>query len=745
MTENRTDPRIGTTLDGRYLLEARIADGGMSTVYCASDTRLHRTVAVKVLHAHMASDPAVLERFTAEAIISAGLDHANIVKILDHHVSPEAAYLVMEYVRGLNLRQLLDERGRFTPRQTLVMLRAICTGLAVAHQEGIVHRDMKPANVLISDEASVKVADFGLARAASAHTNATSVFGTAAYISPELAVGDPADERSDIYAVGIMAYELLTGKQPFTSESVYGLAFKHINDPVPAPSLLVPGLSSELDELVAYCTDKDPENRPQNASFLLSDIQQMLATLGKDQLDLGAETLGMVSDLVPAITSAHTTVHDRLAQAQQKRDVLAESAADAMTQTMEKQTQAFLPFPDAETPEGSDATEVLSPSAHTTVLNPSAASEANDQTTVLNTGADHTSVMPSRPGTQGSASSPRTGELVAVPTQRPMSARRARKNAKAADLAWKKNAQIPTHQLAPKMPARRKWLIGVLLSMLVALLAALGFYFGMGPGAPFTIPQLTNVASAQAISQLKDAGVEARTTEVFDEKIERGLVVGSEPAAGETIRRFQGLELSVSKGPELFAVPNLTGRSQKDAEKDLKAAQLAVGKVTQKYSEEVTKDNVISHDPGPEQKVRRNSKVALVISRGPAPVDVPNIVGKTVAEAKTALENAGLKSAEDSKAYSRSIPAGAVISQKPAKGQAERGSTVSYVVSLGPKMIEVPNMQGKQLGEARATLEALGFKVQVEEFLGGFFGTVRSQTPAGGTAAEGSTIKLVVV
>ncbi|PQZ88602.1 serine/threonine protein kinase [Arthrobacter sp. MYb227] len=723
----------------------------MSTVYRASDTRLHRTVAVKVLHAHMASDPAVLERFTAEAIISAGLDHANIVKILDHHVSPDAAYLVMEYVRGLNLRQLLDERGRFTPRQTLAMLRAICTGLAVAHQEGIVHRDMKPANVLISDEASVKVADFGLARAASAHTNATSVFGTAAYISPELAVGDPADERSDIYAVGIMAYELLTGRQPFSSESVYGLAFKHINNPVPAPSELVPGLSPELDELVAYCTDKDPENRPQNASFLLSDIQQMLATLGKEQLDLGSETLGMVSDLVPAITSAHTTVHDRLAQAQQKRDALAESAADAMTETMEEQVRTLNPSAGGSAPVGTapqknpDATEVISASADTTIINSPSGNPDVDHTTVLHKGSDHTSVMPSGLGSRNSASSPSTGELAAVPSRRPMSARRARKNAKATEVAWRKNAQIPTHQLAPKMPARRKWLIGVLLSMLAALLAAVGFYFGMGPGAPFTVPQLTNVASAQAVSQLRDAGVEARTTEVFDEKIERGLVVGSEPAAGETIRRFQGLDLNVSKGPELFAVPNLNGRSQQDAEKDLKTAQLVVGKVTQKYSEEVAKDAVISHTPGPEEMVRRDSKISLVISKGPAPVDVPNIVGETVSDANAALETAGLKGSEDSKAYSRSIPAGAVISQKPAKGQAERGSTVGYVVSLGPKMIEVPNVQGKQLREARATLESLGFKVQVDEFLGGFFGTVRSQTPAGGTAAEGSTIKLVVV
>ncbi len=565
MTEPRTDPRIGATLDGRYRLDARIADGGMSTVYRAMDTRLHRTVAVKVLHAHMASDPAVLERFAAEAIISAGLTHPNIVGVRDHHVSGDAAYLVMEYVRGLNLREVLAERGRFTPRQTLAVLQAICTGLSVAHAEGIVHRDMKPANVLISDDGRVKVADFGLARAASAHTNATTFFGTAAYISPELAVGDPADERSDIYAVGIIAYELLTGQQPFTSESAYGLAFKHINDRVPAPSAIVPGLSPELDELVAYCTNKDPEDRPQDASFLLSDLKQIQQSLTRDQLDLDSETLGGITDLIPPAAAPHTTVHDRLAQAQLFRNSAAESAAAALAgagatpkpPSMRRSTTPRLPsrrsrrtaVPEAASLSDDRTQAMLAPSQETTLLQP-----RSDQTSVLST----------RPGSAGG----NTGQLAAVPAgQRPLSARQAKKSARAAELAWKKEAQIPTHQLAPKSPARRKWLIAVLLTLLAAAVVAVGLFFGMGPGAPFTVPTLTGMASADAVSRLESQGVAATTKEVFDEKIERGLVVGSEPAAGETIRRFQGLELSVSKGPELFAVPNLTGRKLADCRK----------------------------------------------------------------------------------------------------------------------------------------------------------------------------------
>ncbi|WP_411731715.1 protein kinase domain-containing protein [Paeniglutamicibacter sp.] len=714
MTEPHTDPRIGTTLDERYRLDARIADGGMSTVYRAMDVRLHRTVAVKILHAHLASDAVVLERFASEAIIAAGLTHDNIVGIRDHHVSGTTAYLVMEYVRGLNLRESLADRGRYTPRQALVVLQAICTGLSVAHEEGIVHRDMKPANVLISDEGRIKVADFGLARAASAHTNATNFFGTAAYISPELAKGEPSDERSDIYAVGIIAYELLTGRQPFTAESAYGLAFKHINDDVPPPSALVPGLSTELDELVAYCTNKDPEDRPQNASFLLSDLKQIHDSLSKDQLDLGSETLGGLKDLIPPATTAHTTVHDRLALAQEYRDSAAAGRASA---------DEGLPSPE-------DPTRALGLDSQ--------------DTTVLAGGSDHTQVLSG--SFDGALPSDQSHtQALQVQPQRPVSARQAKKNTKAAELAWRKDAQIPTRQLAPRSPARRKWLIGILLALLAAFVAAVSLFFGMGPGAPFQIPTLTGVSGTSAVQQLAATGVQAGTREVFDEKLERGLVVGSEPAAGETIRRFQGLQLLVSKGPELFSVPNLTGRTQAAAEKDLKAANLAPGKVTKKYSEEIDEGVVLGHDPETGKKLRRGSKIALVISLGPAPVDVPSLVGLTPKQAEDDLKQAGLKGKSSGKEYSNTVPSGQVMSQRPAGGQVERGTTVEYAVSRGPRMVKVPNMQGKQVGEARSILEGLGFQVEVREEFGGFFGTVRFQTPDGGSAPEGSTIKLVVV
>lgn len=660
MREPHIDPRIGTTLDERYRLDARIADGGMATVYRAMDVRLHRTVAVKILHAHLTSDPAVLERFASEAIIAAGLTHDNIVGIIDHHVSRNTAYLVMEYVRGLNLRESLNSRGRYTPRQALVVLQAICTGLSVAHEEGIVHRDMKPANVLISDEGRIKVADFGLARASSAHTNATNFFGTAAYISPELAKGEPSDERSDIYAVGIIAYELLTGRQPFTAESAYGLAYKHIHDQTPAPSASVPGLSPELDELVAYCTNKDPEDRPQNASFLLSDLKQIHDSLSSAQLDLGSQTLGGIKDLIPPALSPHTSVHDRLAQAQEYRDSAAgripASGADADSTVVQSPTHSGAGQ--------DDATRTLA--------------GIGEQTTVLGN-AEHTQVFSGQWDQTNAASAAASAtQAIAVTPQRPISARQAKKNSRAAELAWRKNAQIPTHELAPRSPARRKWLIGIILTLLIALVTAVSLFFGMGPGAPIQIPRLSGMSQDAAVQRLAKAGVTTDINEVFDEEIGRGLVVGSEPVAGETIRRFQGLTLKISKGPELFSVPDVKGKQQAAAAEQLTSRSLALGKVTQEYSEDVAE--------------------------------------------------------------------GLVISQKPKKGeQVRRDATVELVISRGPRMIDVPNMQGKQIGEARSILEGLGFTVVVKEEWGGFFGLVRSQDPAGGTAREGSTIELIVL
>ena len=275
---------IGATIGERYTVEKRVARGGMSTVYLATDERLHREVAIKVLFPHMAEDRKVVQRFEQEARNSALISHPNVVQVLDQGQTRETAYMVMEYVPGATLRTLLKS-GPMTPRLTLVYTQAILAGLAAAHRAGLVHRDIKPENVLVSPEGRIKLADFGLARAATHHSGTSTLMGTVAYIAPELLSGEGADERADIYAVGILLYEMLTGVQPYTGDTPVRVAFQHVNSTVPAPSTYVPGLAQPLDELVREATRTDPADRPKNAEELLELLAGAREQLTEEDLD----------------------------------------------------------------------------------------------------------------------------------------------------------------------------------------------------------------------------------------------------------------------------------------------------------------------------------------------------------------------------------------------------------------------------------------------------------------------------
>ncbi|GAB3188396.1 protein kinase domain-containing protein [Nesterenkonia suensis] len=284
MSTELPDPWMGTTVDGRYEIEDRVARGGMSTVYLARDGRLGRHVALKVLFPHLAEDRKVVERFEQEARNAALISHPNVVQVLDQGQTRETAYLVMEHVPGATLRTLL-KRGPMTPRLALTYTESILQGLGAAHRAGLVHRDIKPENVLVSRDGRIKLADFGLARAATHHSGTSTLMGTVAYISPELLSGEGADERADIYAVGILLYEMLTGVQPYTGDSPVRVAFQHVNSTVPAPSAAVPGLSPALDEIVRAATRPTVDERPKHADELLSLVTRCREGLREEELD----------------------------------------------------------------------------------------------------------------------------------------------------------------------------------------------------------------------------------------------------------------------------------------------------------------------------------------------------------------------------------------------------------------------------------------------------------------------------
>ncbi|MGZ0212436.1 MAG: Stk1 family PASTA domain-containing Ser/Thr kinase [Actinomycetales bacterium] len=280
MNANSTDPMIGRLLDGRYQIRSRIARGGMATVYLATDLRLERKVAIKVMHGHLADDSKFKERFVQEARSSARLAHPNVVNVFDQGQDSDMAYLVMEYLPGITLRDLLQEHRILTTEQTLDIMEAVLAGLAAAHKAGIVHRDLKPENVLLADDGRIKIGDFGLARAASANTaTGAALLGTIAYLSPELVTRGLADTRSDIYAVGIMMYEMLVGEQPFKGEQPMQIAYQHANEVVPSPSSANHLVPAELDDLVLWATAREPDDRPKDARALLDQLYQTHSSL----------------------------------------------------------------------------------------------------------------------------------------------------------------------------------------------------------------------------------------------------------------------------------------------------------------------------------------------------------------------------------------------------------------------------------------------------------------------------------
>ncbi len=293
MDDTLADPLAGRLLDGRYAVTARIAHGGMATVYRAMDTRLDRQVALKVMHAELARDDDFVRRFIGEAKSVARLSHQNVVAVYDQGADGPFLYLAMEYVPGRTLKELLRDNGRLAPAVALEIMTGVLDGLASAHASGIVHRDVKPENVLLTADGRVKVADFGLARAltGAGHTRTGLLIGTVAYVPPEQVTGDSTGPRGDVYSAGVMFFEMLTGRVPFTGDTPLSVAYQHVNTDVPAPSALVPGLPASVDQLVLAATSRDPARRPADAGEFLRAVRRVRAERYEPNA-LGAGALG---------------------------------------------------------------------------------------------------------------------------------------------------------------------------------------------------------------------------------------------------------------------------------------------------------------------------------------------------------------------------------------------------------------------------------------------------------------------
>lgn len=627
MDATLSDPLVGRLLDGRYRVLGRVGRGGMGVVYRAEDERLDRAVALKVLRADLAHDPVARSRFVREAKSAARLAHPGVVAVLDqgvdHDGGTETAYLVMELVDGRTLRDVVLDKGALTPGEALAVTADVLDALAEAHRKGVLHRDVKTANVLVADDGRVKVADFGLARAASSSGQSTTVgmgdlMGTAEYLAPEQLEAGETDARSDVYGVGVMLFEMLTGAPPFTGDSPFTIAYKHVHEAVPPPSTKVPGLPAALDALVLDALAKDPDERPGDAGEMLEQLRAVRSSLTAEQL----------------------------------------------------------------------ATRAARPAA---------------------------------PATPGS-----TTRLGAVA------------------------AQDPTGDAAGDPPSegrrsRRGLLVGLVL-LVVALAAGISWFFLAGPGAYTTTPAVAGRSPQDAAALLRAQGLGVQERQGFSDDVPAGLVVSSDPGDGERVRKDGTVAIVVSRGVEQFPVPDVVNAPRDAAESEITTTGLAVGAVSEEFHEEVPAGAVIRTDPQPGTVVKHDSPVALVVSRGRQPIEVPGVVGRTQDAATKAITDAGLTVGEVTRQISETVPAGQVVSQTPEDGTLFRQDAVALVVSDGPPLVTIPRVQGKNVDAVRAQLEGLGLQVRLDNFLGGVFGTVRSVDPGEGQQVrKGSTVTLTVV
>jgi serine/threonine-protein kinase len=678
MTTNAaTDPMIGRMIDQRYRVRSRIARGGMATVYLATDVRLERRVAIKVMHGHLADDQAFRERFIQEARSAARLSHPNLVGVYDQGAEGETAYIVMEYIPGITLRDLLQEHHALTPEQATDILRAVLAGLASAHRAGIVHRDLKPENVLLADDGRIKLGDFGLARATTANTaTGAALLGTIAYLSPELVTRGAADSRSDIYALGIMLYEMLTGEQPYKGDQPMQIAYQHANDSVPAPSAAVAGVPPELDELVAWSTARDPEDRPRDA---------------REMLD-------------------HMSGNQQRATGQYRTAVLRPENGTAIL------------------PSGGGA-GTPGVAAGAAGFAASAAPATADETAIIDRSADRSvDRVPAR--SRGNAPGPRrTGAQPGVLS--PAGQRLADQSAKRRKRGW------------------------VLLSVVVALAligAGFGWYFGPGPGGNVRIPEVTGKSVSQARQLLEAQGLQAasKTGTRFDAVVAKGQVSTTEPAADHEVQKGTAVQLVVSNGPRMIALPAIVGQPLSTVTAALDD-DFALQDDRYEFSADAPKDTVIAAtgraaggkavDLTTVKAYEETGEVTLTVSLGP----VPDVVGKTVDEASAALDEVGLILGARTEEYNETVPAGQIVSAAVQDSPAVRGSAVDVVVSKGPTPITVPKdgVVGETINDATATLEGLGLNVSVPDctnILCGFYDW-KSKLPVTGTdPGEGATV-----
>ena len=594
MTSAGPSSLIERVLNGRYRVLSHLADGGMATVYVALDQRLDRKVALKVMRSDLARDESFVSRFRREARSAAKLSHPNVVAVYDQGEDDGHVFLTMELVNGLTLRQVMQAEGPLTPRAALDIIDPVLQALGAAHSAGLIHRDVKPENVILREDGTVKVADFGLARAVDTVTSTAQTgvrLGTVAYLSPEQVERGVADARSDVYAAGLLLFEMLAGSKAFLGDSPIHVAYQHVHSEAPAPSSRVNTVPPVLDQLVARASARDPDDRPRDANELLAEVRRSRHLLSPAELDLrpaaavGAAALNSTialprTQLVPAVAAPAGAGVGRSGR----------RAAGLLTGSWQRRNWAVALVALILVAAATLWFFLAGPGASTTVPKV-------------------------------------TGSTRLVAEQKLTTAHLSAKVVTSFDESAKAGVV-----LAADPPAGREVSRGSTVTLTVS----------QGQER-YGVPKLVGRTQAEAEQRLTDAKLTVGTVSTaFSETVPQGQVISTSPAADTSVKRATPVALVTSKGRQPIQFQDWTGKPADQAVKALTAAKLTVDATRADWSDTVPKGSVISQSPTTGTLFQKDS-VTLVVSKGPQFVTVPPVIDKPEGEANSILVGLGLK------------------------------------------------------------------------------------------------------
>lgn len=664
-------------LGNRYQVLSKIGAGGMADVYKGKDTMLNRFVAIKVLKKEYREDENFVRKFRSEAQAAAGLLNPNIVNVYDVGEDRGLYYMVMELVEGITLKEYIERKGRLSHKEVISIAIQMCTGIGAAHAANIIHRDIKPQNIIISRDGKVKVTDFGIAKATTSNTISSNAMGSVHYSSPEQARGGFSDAKSDIYSIGITLYEMVTGRVPFDGDSTVSVAIKHLQEEITPPSEYVPDIPYSLEQIILKCTQKNGERRYSNTSSLIQDLKRSLVDPEGDFV------------VIPPLRSADTVIitDEELDNIRDGYDDDYEEYDDD-----DYDNGGYDDGYDEDYDEEEYDEEYDSRNRGAEDVNPRMKKIMKILTIVVAVIIIFIIIFAVGKaagifkGFGSGITAEETQDKVKVPNIVGKTEEEAKKILNDKKLGFKVVARKESKKYEEGLISKQSVEAGEKVEKNTTIEVVVSSKL---VGNEITVPDVSGMDEAEAQRTLEAEGLKVGTSEaVYSSKYDEGIVIGTTPASGSKVTEDTEIVMQVSKGSEKATVPNVVGKSDSDAQSAITGAGLKVGTVTYDYNEDVSEGKVVSQSPSGGKKVEAGTEIDLVVSRGKKPeekVSVQSFVGKDEEELLEWAYTNGLNASKQSEEYSNNYQEGMIISMSPSSGKVSKGSTIKYVLSLGPK------------------------------------------------------------